>query len=85
MSISAWYIKVSMLLSLLLANIRILSCFFSLFLVVLNNFFVIPVAKENAIVNPALAIPTEAPTIVAWEIIKNPPVIAERTIKILSM
>ena len=74
-----------MLLSLLLAKIRILSCFFFLFLVVFNNFFVIPVAKENNIVNPALAIPTGAPTTVAWEIIQTPPVVAFKTIKILSM
>ena len=65
MSINAQDTKDSMLLSLLLANKRILSCFFCLFLVVFNNFFVIPVAKENKIVNHALAIPTGAPTIVA--------------------
>ena len=57
--------KDSMLFSLLLANIRTLSCFLFLFLVVFNYFFVIPVAKENTIVNPALPIPTGAPTIVA--------------------
>ena len=77
-------IKLSMLLSLLLANIRILSCFFFLFLVVFNNFFVILVAKENNIVNPALAIPIGAPTTLAWEIIQIPPVVAFKTIKILS-
>ena len=74
-----------MVLSLLLANIRILSCFCFLFLVVLNNFFIIPVAKENTIVNPALAIPTGAPTTVAWETIQTPPVVVEKIIKILSM
>ena len=73
-----------MLLSLLLANIRILSWFSFLFLVVLNKIFIIPVAKENTIVNPA-PIPTEAPAIVAWETIQTPPVVAERTIKISSM
>ena len=55
-----------------------------MFPVVVNNFFIIPVAKENTIVIPALAIPSGAPTIVAWEIIQTPPVVAERTIKILS-
>ena len=65
MLINAQDTKDSMLFSLLLANIRILSCFFFLFLVVFNNFFVIPVAKENYVLNPALAIPTGAPTIVA--------------------
>ena len=74
-----------MLLSLLLANIRILSCFSFLFLVVFNNFFVIPTAKENTIVNPALAIPIGAPTTVASEIIHTPPVVAFKTIQILSM
>ena len=85
MSISACGTKVSMLLSLILANIRILSCFSFLFLVLLNNFFIIPVAKENTVVNPALAIPTGAPTTVVWETIQTPPVVAERTVKILSM
>ena len=69
MSISAWDIRVLMLLSLLLADIRILSCFFFLFFVVLNNLFIIPVAKENTIVNLTLAIPTGAWTAVAWETI----------------
>ena len=65
MSISALDTKVSMLLTLLLANIRFLSCFLFLFLIVFNNFFIIPVVKENKIVNPALAIHTGAPTTVA--------------------
>ena len=58
---------------------------FFLFLAVLNNFFIVPVAKENTIVNPALAIPTGAPTTVAWETIQTLSVVAEKTIKILSM
>ena len=65
MSLNALDTKLSILSSLLLANRRILSCFFVLFLIVFNNFFVIPVAKENKIVNPALAVPTGAPTTVA--------------------
>ena len=85
MSINAWDNKVSMLFSLLLASIIILSCFFFLFLVAFNNFFTIPVVKANYIVNPALAIPTGAPTTVSWEIIHTPPVVAFKTIKILSM
>ena len=64
-SISAQDTKVSMLLYLPLANIKILPCFLFLFLVVFNNFFIIPVTKENAILNPGLAIPKEAPTTVA--------------------
>ena len=85
MSISACDIKDSMLLSLLLASIKNLSWFFFLFLVVFNNPFVIPVVKENTIVNPAPAIPTGAPTTVVSEIIQTPPVVAIKTIKILSM
>ena len=61
-SISAWEIKVSLLLSLLLANTRILSCFFFLFLVMLNNFLTIPVVKEKIKVKLALAIWTGPPT-----------------------
>ena len=51
MSISAGGIKVSMLLSLLLSIIRILSCFFFLFFVMLSNFFIIPVVREKNKVN----------------------------------
>ena len=56
---------VSMLLSLLLAKIRILSCFFFLYLIVFNNLFIIPVAKENTVINTALVIPTAATATVA--------------------
>ena len=51
-----------MLLSLLLANIRILSCFFFLFLVMFSNFLIIPVVREKNRVKLAPAIPTGAPT-----------------------
>ena len=85
MSITAWDIKFSMLWSLLLANIRILSCFFSLFLVMLSNFLIIPVVKEKIKVKLALDISTGAPTILVKEMIGTPPVIALKTIKILSM
>ena len=63
MSVNAWDTKVSMLLSLLLANIRILTCFFFLFLVIFNNFSTIPVVREKNKLMLALAIPTGAPTI----------------------
>ena len=85
MSINACDIRVSMLLSLLLANIKILSCFFFLFLVVLSNFLTIPVVREKIKVKLALAIPTGAPIILVNEIIDTPPVVALKTIKILSM
>ena len=83
MSISACDTKVSMLLSLLLANIRILSCFFFLFLVMLSNFLVIPVVREKIKVKLAPAIPTDAPTTLAEEIIQTPLLVALKTIKIL--
>ena len=85
MSINAWDINVSMLLSLLLANIRILSCFFFFFLVIFNNFLSIPVVREKIKVKLALAIPTGAPKMLVNEQIDTPPVVALKTIKILSM
>ena len=74
-----------MLLSLLLANIRILSCFFFLFLVMLSNFLIIPVAREKIKVKIALAILTGAPTTLPDEMIQSPLLAALKTIKILSM
>ena len=85
MSVSAGDIRVSVLLSLLLANIRILSCFFFFFLVIFNNFLVIPVVREKIKVKLALAIQTGASTILVNEQIDTPPVVALKTIKILSM
>ena len=72
MSINAYDIKVSMLLSLLLANIIILS---------FNNFLVITVVREKNKVRLALAIPNGASTIVVNEIIDTPPLVALKTIK----
>ena len=54
-------------------------------LVVINNFLVIPVAKEKIKVKLALAIPTGAPTILVNEQIDTPSVVALKTIKIFSM
>ena len=85
MSISAWDTKVSMLWSLLLANTRILSCFFLLFLVMLSNFFIVPVVREKFKVNLAIVIPTGAPTTLADEIIQTPLLVVLKAIKILSM
>ena len=85
MSVSACDTKVSMILSLLLANIRILSCFSFLFLVMLSNFLIIPVVKEKIKVKLTLATPTGAPTMFVKEMIDSPPVVALKTIKILSM
>ena len=83
MSINVCDINVSMLLSLLLANIRTLSCFF--FLVIFNNFLVIPVDREKIKVKLALAIPTGAPITLVNEIIDTPLLVALKTIKILSI
>ena len=85
MSISSSDTKVSMLFSLLLANIRVLSCLFFLFLDTLNNLFIIPVAKDKIKVKLALAILAGALITVVKEIIDTPPHVVERTIKILSM
>ena len=85
MSINACNAKVSMLLSLLLANIRILSCFFFLFLVIFSNFLTIPVVNEKNKVRLALAIPTGAPTKLANEIIDTSPFVALKTIKAWSI
>ena len=74
-----------MLLSLLSGNIRILLCLFFLFLAVLNNFLVIPVAKDKIKVKLALAIPTGAPTTLVIKIIDTPPLVALKKIKTLSV
>ena len=82
MSINAWDI---IILSLLLANIRILSLFFLFFLVTLCNFFIIPVVRERKKVRLALAIPTGAPTTLVNEIIDTLPLVALKTIKAWSI
>ena len=74
-----------MLPSLLLVNIRILSCFFFLFLVMLSNFLIIPVVREKIKVKLALAIPTGAPTTLADKMKQTPLLVALKTIKIFSM
>ena len=74
-----------MLLSLSLANIRILSSFFFLFLVIFNDFLIIPVVREKIKIRLTLAIPTGAPIILVNEIIDTPLLVALKTIKILSI
>ena len=81
MSINARDVRVSMLLSLLLFNIRILSCFFFLFLVIFINFLTIPVVRENNKIRLALPIPTGAPAILVNKITDIPPLVALKTIK----
>ena len=58
---------------------------FFLFLVVLNIFLVIPVAKDKIKVKLAPAIPIGAPSTLADNIIQTPPLVAERTINTYSM
>ena len=81
MSINASDTKVSMLLTLLLANIRILSHFFFFFLVIFSNFWTIPVVREKNKVSLALAITTGAQTILVNEIIDTSPLAVLKTIK----
>ena len=59
-----------MLFNLLLTNITTLLCFFFLFRVVFNNFFIIPLIIENA--KLALAIPTSVPITVTNDAIDIP-------------
>ena len=82
---SACDTKVSMLLSLLLANIRIWSCFFFFCLVMVSNFFIIPVVRVQIKVKLAAAIPTRSLATLTEEIIQTPPLVAPKSIKILSM
>ena len=77
MSINAFNTKVSILLSLLLVNIRIFSCSLFLFLVLFSNFLTIPVLREKNKVKLAVA----APTILVKEIIDTPPLVALKKIK----
>ena len=77
-------ILLSILFNLLLADIKILLCFFLLFRVAFNNFFIIPVATKNERTKIALAIPTGAPVKVANDAIEMLPLVADKTIKDLS-
>ena len=83
MPVNACDAKVSILSSLLLPKIRILSCFFFLFLVMLNICF--PVVREKIKLKLALAIPAGAPKTLADEIIRTPLLVTLKTIKNLSM
>ena len=70
-----------MLFSLLITNIRILSCSFFLFLVILSNFLIIPVVREKIEVKLALAISADSPTMLVKAMIDIPPLAALKTIK----
>ena len=73
-----------MLFNLPIANITILLCFFFLFCVVSNNFFIIPVEIENARLKLAIAIPTGAPITAVNDAIEMIPLVANKSIKDLS-
>ena len=73
-----------MLFNLLLASITILLCFFFLFLVVFNSFFMIPVEIENARLKLALTIPTGTPITVANDAVEMLPAVTDKTINDLS-
>ena len=51
----------------------------------LSNILPIPVVREKIKVKVALAIPTRAPTTLVNEMMDTPPLVAPKTIKILSM
>ena len=82
--INASDILLSTLFNLLLAKIRILLCFFLLFLVVFNSFYKIPVQIENAILKLALANPNGAAITVANDAMGILPVVTDKTINDLS-
>ena len=63
-----------MLFNLLQANIIVLLCFFFLFLVVFNSFFMIPIKIENARLKLALTIPIGVAITVANDAIEMLPV-----------
>ena len=58
---------------------------FLLFFVMLSNISIIPVLKEKIKVKLAPAFPIGAPTTLTDEILQTPPLVAEKTIKILSV
>ena len=57
--------------------------FFLFFLVMLSNFFTIPVVRVKIKVKLALAVPTGAPSILENKIIDTPPLVALKAIKTL--
>ena len=56
-----------------------------MFLARLSNFLIIPVVREKIRVKLAPAIPMGPPTTLTEEITQTPPLVALKTIKILSM
>ena len=85
MSINACDTKVPKLSGLLLANVRILSCFFFVVVLVFSNFLTIPVVREKNKVRLAIAIPTGAPTTLVNKIIDTAPLFALKAINAWSI
>ena len=81
MSINACDTKVSILLRLVLANIRTLSWFFFLLLVIFSIFLLFLLLEKKNKVRLALAIPTGAPVILVNKIIDTPLLAALKTTK----
>ena len=75
-------ISFSILFNLTLASIKILLCFFFLFLVISNNFFIIPVVKENTRLKLSFAIPTGTLITFVKEIILFVLLISEKKLKL---
>ena len=59
--------------------------FLFLFLIILSNFFIIPIVSEKNKVRLALAIPTGAPTTFVNEMIETPPLVPLKTTKVWSI
>ena len=57
----------------------------SSFLLIFNSFFIIVVVRENTRLKDALAIPTGTPIALVKEIILIHPLVADKTIKVLSI
>ena len=58
--------------------------FHFLFLVIFKSFFIIPVVRENIKLKLAVTIPAGTPITLVKEIILIPPLVADKTIKVLS-
>ena len=69
-----------MLFNLRLAKIKILLCFFFLFLAVFNSFLKIPQEIGNARLKPALALSSCPPMTVANDAIEMLPVVTDKAI-----
>ena len=82
--VNASDVLLSMLFNLRLASITILLCFFFLFVIVYKKVFTNPVVIENARLQFALMIPTNAPIAVPNDTIEILPVATDKTINDLS-